>query len=77
MELPCLDVPYKYRETVKARADVCQLYNKFAVKFHGGFIHFVLIWLLYCILFFFFALFFNQKKSIDEVICTVPHQSPQ
>jgi len=43
MELPCLDVPYKYRETLKARADVCQLYNKFAVKFHGGFIHFVLI----------------------------------
>jgi len=52
MELPCLDVPYKYRETVKARADVCQLYNKFAVKFHGGFIHFALILLLYCILFF-------------------------
>jgi len=60
MELPCLDVPYKYRETVKARADVCQLYNKFAVKFHGGFIHFVLIC---CIAFFFFCIVLQPKKK--------------
>ena len=43
MELNYLDVPYKYQETFKARADVCQLYNKFTIKFLGGFVHFVLI----------------------------------
>jgi hypothetical protein len=74
MELPCLDVPCKDSETLKARANVCQLYNKFAIKFRGGFIHFVLILLLYCN---FFAWFFNRKKKKDEVMCTVPNQGPQ